>query len=428
MGSQEELGEELGNDETGRSVWSLMADRRFGPYFWGNVIANAGFWGTGVAAVVVTYQMTRSAQLVGLVTVLQFAGPLLLAPVGGTLADRFDRRTLLMLTQTLSALFLLSLSVVLAAGVGGEDNPVPIFVTCTLLGISLAVADPARHALVPTLVPRVDIPTAVSLNTVTFNVGRAVGPAVIGLLLTVSSPAATFAAAAAGPLVLVACMAFVPRGQARSGPRGAALGGVTYLRQHPRLIALLAGVTATGFASDPVITLVPLLVPDLLASVDRGLGITEEALAVGLMASAFGVGAVSMVVPLQLIHRRLGLRSSGIAGLAILAATMLALSLAPSVVAGMAIVLVAGAGYLLALTAFTSALQVAIPDELRGRIMAIWGMCFLGSRPLAAQVDATVAHLGSARLALGVAVVVAAGAAVLIAVVLRPDRGTPRAA
>jgi MFS family permease len=130
---------------------------------------------------VLVFQLTRSAQFVGLVTIAQFAAPLLLAPLGGALADRLDRRLLLMAAQATSGLAVAGLAAA-AAGMGGIGltSPLPLLAVSFLLGVCIAVADPARHALLPALVAKESLAPAIALNGVTFNLGRAVGPAVAG--------------------------------------------------------------------------------------------------------------------------------------------------------------------------------------------------------------------------------------------------------
>ncbi len=173
----------------GRTTWALLRDRNFGWYFWGNIASSLGVWGYGVAAVVVVFGLTRSALYVGLVTIIQFSVPVVLAPIGGALADRFDRRRLLVATQGLSAAAVAVLAIgYAAAGPAGLSTTWPLIAVSFVLGLALTVTDPARHALVPALVQPQDVGQAVALNSLTFNIGRAVGPAMAGVLLASPVP------------------------------------------------------------------------------------------------------------------------------------------------------------------------------------------------------------------------------------------------
>lgn len=184
---------------------------------------------------------------------------------------------------------------------------------------------------------------------------------------------------------------------------GSVRGGLRYVRANPAVGLLLLATAGLGFGTDPVNTLTPSLV-------DR-LGGGEEL--VGLLVSAFGFGAVAMTVVVGRVARRLGHTTAGAVGLAGLAVGMIALALAPSLTAAAAALVLAGAGFLLGVTGLTTALQRLVPEGLRGRVMALWSVAFLGSRPIAALIDGTVADLSSPAAGVLVAAGFAAGAALL---------------
>ncbi len=193
--------------------------------------------------------------------------------------------------------------------------------------------------------------------------------------------------------------------------------GLRYVLRHRAMLALLLGVGVAGFGTDPVLTLAPLLAPELVGGSAGGLHVRSEELVVGLLGSSFGAGAVLTMLILRRAHRRFGYRPVGVAGLGLLAAMLSVVSISPPVLSlSCALLGVAGLGYFLAMTSLTTLLQMSIPEHLRGRIMALWGVCFLGSRPLAAFIDSSLAHVASARFALGV---VALGVAVAAGLVLR---------
>jgi MFS family permease len=375
----------------------LLVDRDFGPFFWGNAGATLGMWAYSIAAVVVVFQLTHSPSQVGLVTIAQFAAPLLLAPVGGALADRLDRRRVLLAAQAVAAVALGVLAVLAArAGVDGMASAVPVFAVSLVLGTCTAVADPARQALLPALVPGEGLGSAIALNGVTFNLGRAVGPAVAGMLLPSAGPATVFAVSAAGYLLQVLTLLTIRVREARvpgggDKDRGMAA-GVRYLLADRRQLFLLMGIGIAGFGSDPVLTLAPLLA-------DQFAGVRPE-VAAGLLASSFGAGAVLTVLLIRPLHVRLGYRVAGLGGMAVLAGMLLAAAGRPGLVLSCALLLGAGMGYFLAVTSLTTLLQLAVPEHLRGRVMALWGVAFLGSRPLAAFLDSTLAALFSPQVAL----------------------------
>lgn len=400
-----------------RSTTGLLLDRTFAPFFWGNTAATLAAWAYNITAVVVVFQLTGSPRQVGLVTIVQFSVPLVLAPVGGALADRFDRRRLIVAAQGMSAAAVGALAVLtLAVGDGRLPSVWPVLSTSFLLGLGTAVADPARHALVPSLVPPADMNQAIALNAVTFNVGRAVGPGLAGLLLVTAGPGAAFGLSAVGNLTLGLALLLVrPRAAEPISATDRGMGaGLRYVLADRRQLALLVGVAVAGIASDPVITLTPLLAERLLIGGGPTWGISSEELAVGVMASAFGAGAVLTITVLRALHGRTGYRRIGLRGLALQAVTLTALAASPNLAIATAVLLLSGIGYFLALTSLTTLLQVEVPGHVRGRLMALWGMFFLGSRPVAAFVDSTLADAFSPEVALLTVAAVVAFSGVVI--------------
>ena len=207
-----------------------------------------------------------------------------------------------------------------------------------------------------------------ALNAVTFNLGRAVGPAIAGLLLPSYGPGTVFAVSAAGYLLQVVALLVIHLRTLEPAPgdhdRGMAA-GLRYVLDDRRQLFLLFGIGITGFGSDPVLTLAPLLAAQFT-------GVPPE-LAAGLLASSFGAGAVLTVLVIRAIHVRIGYRQAGLCGMAFLAGMLLAAVGKPGLVLTCALLLGAGAGYFLAVTSLTTLLQLAVPDHLRGRVMALWG-------------------------------------------------------
>ena len=388
-----------------RSSWALLRTRTFGVYFVGNLVSNCGTWLQNITAAVVVYELTKSTAMVGAVSMLQFAASLLLSPWAGALSDRVDRRLLLVAGSVVSIAAAGALAAwVFVVGVEGLPGPWPIFAAATLIGIGWAISVPTMQALVPALVEEQDLEQAIALNSITFNIARAVGPALGALSLVTLGAAATFGLNAASYLVLIACLLGIrPRPIERRDHRGdgSVREGLRYVRNEPALYVLLIGVTALGFGTDPVNTLTPAMA-ELLGG-DEGL--------VGWLVSAFGIGAAGTAFCVGAIRRRVSLGRLGVVGLAILSAGLFAFSTSPSAVTAFASLVLAGVGFLLALTALTTELQRRVPEPLLGRVMALWAVAFLGSRPLAALLDGALGDLVGPRAAAAVAGVLTAGAA-----------------
>lgn len=393
-----------------RSTLAVIADRNFGPFFVGNLTSNIGTWFQQLTAAVVVYDLTRSTFMVGMVGVAQFLPSLVLAPWTGAAADRFDRRRLLMTAQSTASVAAASLAVLtLTVGLEPFPNAWPVLVAALVIGLGHAFAVPAQQALVPALVPVRDLDAAVALTSVTFNLARAIGPAVGAVALVAWGPGWAFATNSASYIPLVVGLWFVRAHPIERPPRASIWVGFRHLRTDPELAVLLVGVTALGFGADPVLTLAPALAEGLVDDTFS----SHEGL-VGLLISAFGAGAAVAAFLVASVRARWGQLRLAITGLLLLGAGMAGFGLSPVAWAALVCLVGAGVGFLFGVTSLTSAMHVRIPEELRGRIMALWGVAFLGSRPVAAFLDGAVAELTSPRVAaLGAALIVVLCAAVL---------------
>ena len=238
------------------AAWRLIRSRNFGPYFAGNALSSSGTWFQNLAASLLVYRLTHSPFLLGVLNMAQFAPVLLLAPWTGLAADRFDRRRLLIVAELAAAL----LSGVLALLAWAGLAQVWVVILFALgLGVSSAYAAPAAGAIPGQLVDRHDLPSAVGLNSMTYNLARAVGPALAAVTVHALGIPAAFAVNSASYLALVAGLLVVhvrpqlpvPREESRL------LASLRFVRERPQLLGLLLIVAAVGFASDPVNTEAP---------------------------------------------------------------------------------------------------------------------------------------------------------------------------
>jgi MFS family permease len=388
----------------------LLIDRTFGPWFWGNVVSNSGNWLFNVVAAVVVFQLTRSALLVGLVSVAQFVPSVVLAPVTGALSDRLDRRRVLLWAQAGSAAAAAALAVVVVTmGVDGLPGAWPILVAAGGIGIGQAFAVTALNALVPALVDDTDLEAGVALTSLTFNLGRAAGPAASGLLLATFGAEVAFVVNAFSFLPLLLALLIIRPRSADEPADGttedlSARAGLRFVRDDRRVLLILVAVAAVGFAIDPVITLAPPLA-EVLGGGD---------VLVSVMVTGFGVAAVPGALLSSRLQRRFGGLAVGRGGAAVVAVGLAVAAVAPIPAVAVAGFAVCGTGFVLAVTSVTSVLQRLIPDTVRGRVMALWSVAFLGSRPLAALVDGAASDRVGPRLTMSIAIAVALAAAALI--------------
>ncbi len=373
-----------------RTSLQLVADGRFGPYLGGNFVSNIGNWFQNVAAGIVVFQLTGSNTLVGMVSVLQFLATLALAPWSGALADRLDRRKMLMLAQVVSAAGALGLALwVATVGVEGLPGIWPVLAASGVIGIGFAIGISAMNALIPALVDPPDLDQAIALNSATFTVARAIGPALAGVVIATFGAAFAFGANALTFLPLIVVLAFTrPREVDRSAGDRSVRAGLKYTRNRPAMPWLILATLAVGWAGDPVNTLAPAYA-DLFG---RGESF------VGLQVAAFGTGSALSSLGVGVLRSRLGLLRTTRLGIVLLALGLIGYAGAPSELVVLTSLFVAGVGFLLGVTTTNSNLQVRLDEEMRGRVMALWSMAFLGSRPLAGLIDGVVADLTSPRL------------------------------
>jgi MFS family permease len=366
----------------------LIRHRNFGPYFVGNAASASGTWFQNLAASLYVFEHTHSPFLLGVLQFCNFVPVLLLAPWGGGAADRFDRKQLLLVTQIGST----ALSGALAALAWAGLASVPLVIGCAAgLGISSAFSAPASQALIGDLVPRDELQSAVALNSMTFNLARAIGPTLGGISVDQLGFAASFAINAASYLLLAIGLTIVqPRARELAG-RGAARlrDSLRLVRQQPRLLAFLLIVTAVGFGSDPVNTESPAFASTF--------DLHPRALWAGIIVGAFGAGAVSAAF--LVAGRVTGSRRRMTITLSLLGAGIVGFALTPTIWLGFAFLAVGGFGYLASNTAATSRLQLDVADHQRGRIMALWSVAFLGLRPVASLLDGALAGAFGVRAA-----------------------------
>ncbi|MEX2325093.1 MAG: MFS transporter [Nitriliruptoraceae bacterium] len=393
------------SSQPARGSLQLLIDPVFGPFIAAKLLSTAGIWIYNIVAAILVFELSGSALMVGLVSVAQFGPQLVLAPLSGAMADRGDRRRQLVAGKLLITVASGSLAVsIWWVGIDGLPGVWPVMATAFVVGLGFVLVGPAQNALIPALVRPGELAPAIALNTVPPTLARAGGPAIGALVATTTGPAAAFMIAAVTNLLFALIMLTLDirtRAHDGGGPDRRIRIGVQYLRHDRRIFPLLIGITAIGIGADPAITLMP--------SLSAGFG--AGARLVGVFASAFGVGAGAALLILAPLRRRFGLARLGTAGLLAISVGMAATGISPTPKFAAVSLAVAGAGMTAALTSLTTQLQEWVPDEIRGRIMALWMIAFLGSRPVAAAVNGAVADATAPAVAfLLVAAVVAAAA------------------
>jgi len=402
----------FGADVEPRRFRDLLSDSVFAPFFYANALSNTGNWFQNVAAGIVVFDLTGSNTAVGAVSIVQFSATMVLTPLAGRLTDRVNRRWMLFVGQFVAFLGALGLALVaMIVGIDELPGPWPIYIATGVIGVGAAIILPSLQSIVPALVEKADLDRAITLNSMTFNIARGIGPVVAGAVVAAFGAAWAFGVNVVTFIPLLVVLAiFSPRGSVVPDPDShptAEEGGesvadaLRWIRARPTVVVLLLGALGVGWTSDPFSTLMP--------AVSDSFGYGETV--VGLLVGAFGLGAAFTAPATDRIRVRLGRGAVAGTGLAISASGLVIIAVAPFVHVALLGAVVSGSGFLLGVTSTNTELQRGLPDELRGRVMAIWSVAFLGCRPIAAIVDGSIADLTSPRVALGAAAAVAAVAA-----------------
>lgn len=362
-----------------------------------------------VAASLLIYDLTGSAFMVGACNFSLFLASLVLAPVAGSAADRIDRRRVLLAVSILGAAITWVLAGITAAGVVTAWS---LLLSMMVLGVAIAFMAPAMFALVPSLVGEDRLDQAMGLVSASMNIGRTLGPLLAAWLIETAGYSTSFAVNAssfgvfAGVLVLIR-----PRQRTTVEPEGdrpRLREAFATVRQSPSGPALFGAVAVSSVASDPIYTLAPVLSVDVLDAGQRG---------AGLLVGAYGLGAAltaAVVLP-RLTRARVVAR--GLTGVGV---GIVLVAVAPSLEVALVGAALAGAGSLLALTRATTLIQAGMPEGQLGRVMALWSVCFVGTRPPAALVDGLLAEVASARVATASFGVLALATAAWMRFVVRP--------
>lgn len=360
-------------------------------YFAGQLISLSGTWMQTVAALWLVLELTESGVAVGLTTALQFLPMLLIGAWGGLLADRFPKRRLLIVTQALMAIPAVGLFVVTATG---AVTPWMVYLAVFAMGAVNAVDNPTRQSFVYEMVGPGRVVNAVSLNSVIVQVARILGPALAGILIAAFGVVPCFALNALTFVAMIAALwGMDPRGLHTEPvvPRapGAIRAALRYVSRTPELavpLALMALVGTLGFNFQVVL---PLLAKFSFDGGATTYAAMVSAMAVGSIAGALVTGHHGRAGP-RLIAG--GALAFGVLGLLSASMPVLALELPMLALLGAAAVTFAAT--------VNSTLQLAVSPEMRGRVMALYSVVFLGSTPIGAPLTGWLAETYDPRVTL----------------------------
>jgi MFS family permease len=388
-------------------TFASLDNPNYARFFGGQVISLSGSWMQSVALAWLVLQITGSAAWLGAVIALQTLPVLFLALYGGLVADRTDKRRLLIWTQALSALQALILAWLTHTGTVAIGWVLALSV---MLGVINAFDQPARQAFVREMVDPHQVRNAVSLNAVIVNVSRAIGPAIAGILIATVGVAGCFLVNGLSFLAVIVAYATMRTADLHPVPptpraKGQLRDGLSYVRRTPSLLLPLVMMALVGtFTYEFQVSL-----PALTTQTFGG-----DAQSLGFVTAAMGVGAV--IGGLASAGRAAARPRTLTIAVACFGLSVLLVAIAPTVpLAGLCLVAV-GASSVWFMSTGNTALQLNAEGQMRGRVMALWSVAFIGTTPIGGPIIGAIAQVANPRWALAVGAA-AAGLAALIGVV-----------
>lgn len=391
-----------------RTMFRSLGVFNYRLWFIGALVSNIGTWMQRTAQdwIVLTDLTDHDAAALGITMSLQFGPQLVLMPVAGLLADRFNRRRLLMFTQAMLGLLGLGLGLILVLGVAELWH---VYAFALGLGMVTAIDAPARQAIVSELVGEAHLTNAVGLNSLSFNSARLVGPAVAGILVALIGAGWVFLLNAVTFAAVLLSLTAMRKAELRPAPQmarasGQIRDGFRYvLRRHDLVVTLVMVFIVGAFGFN-----FPIFI-STMTTVEFGRGAGEF----GLLSSVMAIGAVAGSL-LAARRERSRLRIVTLASLSF-GLTCLTAALMPDYWSFAGALVLVGFSSLTMMTSANAYIQTTTEPGMRGRVMALYLAIFMGGTPLGAPIIGWVANMWGPRWALGMAAIagiLAAGVAV----------------
>ncbi len=347
-----------------------------------------------VALAWLVLQLTNSPALLGITGLMQTVPNIVLSFLGGAVADRVDRKRLLVLTQGAQALLFFILGTLVAAELVQIWHVLGV---AFLIGCVRAFDQPTRQAILPLVVPAEEIPNAVPLGNLVWNGTRLVGPAAAGMLIYLVGIGYTLYVAAAGFVIAVGLFAQIrldlsAAGTGRTGLLRNMLDGINYIRTNDIVLALIGLTFFNSVFGMSYTIMLPVFARDILEVGVQGFGLLETSGAVGALIATFGVAAFAR-------SRGNGWRI--ISGAVLFGVLIVGFSFSTSFALSMGLLFFMGVASQIYMTTVNTALQLRLPNEFRGRVMGVWGLTW-SLLPLGGTISGGIAEYAGAPIALAV--------------------------
>lgn len=350
---------------------SALGNQSFVIYISGALVALHGLWIYRVALAWYAWQLTESEFWVGMVAFTQFAPAVVLGPLFGVFADRFERRRASMM---INAGCMINIGILSALTFSGRVDIAMLTAFSLMQGILDGAHTPVRMTLVPSIVTREQLQSAIATNSILFNVSRFIGPALSGFVIAKWSVAHAFGISALSYLALVAAVALVRlrpdarRPQITGNVGSELLAGIRYVREHKRIRALLISIAVASIFGRGVLEMLPAFADEVFAGGPSALAILTSAIGIGSVATGLVLAAGTRWLQPRAIRNCVMIAGGLIVVFSLVDTFWIAVVIA--VVMGIILSLVGVGSQIL--------IQTMVDDELRGRVTSLWGMIAFG--------------------------------------------------
>jgi MFS family permease len=368
------------------ATFAALSNLNFRRFFYGQAVSMIGTWMQSVAQSWLVLELTGSGTALGLVIALQTIPVLLGAPYAGLIADRVDKRRLLVGTQTTMGILALVLGVLT---VTGSVKLWMVYVLAVALGAANAVDNPTRQAFVLEMVGPTHLRNAVTLNSVLVNAARAIGPAVAGILIATIGVGICFLVNAGTFVAVIVALATLNRSALRPSPpapreRGQLREGFAYVRRTPSLVVPLGMMAVIGMLAYEFQVVLPVVASSTYHGGAQAYGFLTAAMGLGAVIGGRGVASRSFTGTRALVWAA-----------AIFGGVILLAAAAPNLAVACVAMALVGAGSVGFLAIGNATLQLSASPMMRGRVMALWAVAFLGSTPIGGPIAGYVSqHFG----------------------------------
>ena len=358
-------------------------------FFGGAVISSSGTWAQNATVFFILEELTDSTVWAGFGSLMAFGPATLMAPLGGYIADRFHRRTVLLVTQSAA---MVAATAMWLLWVSGRLEPWSVVAISCVSGLIAGLNIASWQAFITELVPRSMMLNAVTLNSTQFNIARGVGPLVAGLFIGIDALGISWALAL-NPLSYLAVLFALSRVHVPRIERPTVVGrpqvlrnfavAIAYVRRVPGIMACVVVIVFVAFLGSPVFAFLPKFNDDIFQAGNRAYALLIAAQGLGGIAAAPFVPALGQRMP----------RSRLIAGAMMLYGGSIAVvGFSSAYVVAVVALFAAGAAYLTLASALNTTIQLQVDESMRGKVLAFYVMCLTASLPLGAQVLGFIAE------------------------------------